>query len=67
MIYSLYNDLSETMKEYFKSNSCPKILTDRGLTCGCPIDGISFFMNSLPARITSLPPSFLFLANVSFH
>lgn len=67
MIYSLYDDLCDNMQEYFKNHSCPKIVTDHGLTCGCPVDGISLFMNSLTTRLNSISPQFDFIANVSFH
>ncbi|XP_063404377.1 ganglioside GM2 activator-like [Mytilus trossulus] len=62
----MYDDLCETMQEYLKNHSCPQIVTDHGFTCRCPIDGISLYMNSLPARLNSIPPKFFFIASGDF-
>lgn len=65
LFYSVYDDVCEMMTEYFKHHTCPNIVTDHGLTCNCPVDGISYFINSLNTQLNSMPSKWYFLIVVS--
>ncbi|XP_071136763.1 neurogenic locus Notch protein-like [Mytilus edulis] len=63
----VYDDVCEMMTEYFKNHTCPKIVTDHGLTCSCPVNGISYFINSFTTQLNSIPSSWYFLAAGDFR